>query len=117
MANAFPLEGKQKLPIHLLRPKKQARNAIFRRCVAARNNLAAPLGTLSGPCHLRKRVAGGRGLWYTEFIWAAPAALCKVSRGPLRSGPHPDRPNVGCVGCKKTAKEFSHEVLQTLHHA
>lgn len=97
MANAFPARG--------------------RRCVAARNNLAAPLGTLSGPCHLRKRVAGGKGLWYTEFIWAAPAALCKVSRGPLRSGPHPDRPNVGCVGCKKTAKEFSHEVLQTLHHA
>lgn len=28
--------------------------------------LAAPLGTLSGPYHLRKRVADGRGLWYTE---------------------------------------------------
>ena len=46
MANVFPSRG--------------------RRCVAARNNLVAPLGTLSGPCHLRKRVAGDRGLWYTE---------------------------------------------------
>ena len=72
MAKAFPSRG--------------------RRYVAARNNLAALLGTLSGPCHLRKRVAGGRGLWYTEPIWAAPAALCKVSRGPLWFGPHPDKP-------------------------
>ncbi len=117
MANAFPSRGSKNCRFIFSAPKNKARNAIFRRCVAARNNLVAPLGTLSGPCHLRKRVAGGRGLWYTEFIWAAPAALCKVSRGPLRSGPHPDRPNVGCVGCKKTAKEFSHEVLQTLHHA
>ena len=92
MANAFPSRGSKNRRFIFSAPKNKRGTPFSGAALQQETTLPPPLGTLSGPCHLRKRVAGGRGLWYTESIWAAPAALCKVSRGPLWFGPHQDKP-------------------------